>query len=657
LAYSYDANNHLTKLDSPLGTLTMTYDAAGRTTSVGRPNGTTTTVGFDNANELTQLVTKAGSSTLASFTYGYDAAGNVGTRNQTLGNDTSKTTYTYDPLRRLTADKGGPLPSTYTYDAAGNRLTWSASDDPLTPKPNDPFVQTNAFNAAGELTSSTMVRQNGGTTKTDVTTDSYDNNGNRLKADTIAQSNGQSTSTVYTYDFNNRLLTSVPGNTPQKGNGDGQRNYSRSYDALGRLVTETHGTTATTWTEDGLNPIVAKDSATTLYLRDVSGSLEGEQTSTSDPAWYVTDALGSILGSTNSKAKLANTTTYSDYGLNIGSSNFRMGFGGEIADPLKPGNGIGNDTPVLSQYYARSYDAGNGSWLQKDPIEGSIRRPGTLEPYQFVSGNPSSKRDLMGFLSVGAGTGGSISSVGGVNGSWTSGPLQGGGAFSGYGWRSPAAYGQVGAINRQASGSDLQGAGKIFGGPIRVPLSGPVSLDLQRAFASGGLVRGVPIQLPAGQSGYSTGNVLGGLVFIAFVGGTICLIVEPCGLAVAGGIMAAGGEGILLFLSGAGSAAPEEAIILEGESALVSGETLAVGGRTYTVSYHAANAAIEGNVGRNAIESVLTKGPVGTYEQGAKLAFYDPATRVFLAVNAATGNIVTVIENATENYVKNTLAR
>ncbi|HVE45129.1 MAG TPA: DUF6531 domain-containing protein [Acidimicrobiales bacterium] len=514
LAYTYDAANQMTRLVSPLGTMTTDYDDAGRPILTTRPNGTKLTTGFNNSDELTQLITKAGSNTLASFVYSYDNVGNVATRAQKLGATTTTANYSYDPLRRLTASAGGSLPATYTYDGAGNRLSWSSPDDPSTPKTVDPFTQTNVHNAAGQVTKSTMVRKNGSKSYTSVTTDTYDDNGNRLLASTVAPQPGQTTATAYTYDFENRLLTSTPADVPQQGNGDGQRTHRRSYDALGRLVTETRGTTTTTWTNDGLDPIVASDPlASTLYLRDASGELEGELTTALTPAWYVSDALGSILGSTNTKDKpqLVNVTPYSDYGVKLGKSYTRMGFGGEIADPNFPGNGIGNDTPVLSQYYARSYDPGTGSWLQPDPVKGDIRKPETQAPYQFVGGNPSSRTDLLGYLSVGVATTQYNISVGVSNGSWSGGSLQSGSGdtqfvqptmsaqqlqptmtaqqlqptLSPFAYRSPAAKGQ---LSRLVSGADLQGGSGSLRGSINVPRSLPSNWpDIRAGLIAGGL--------------------------------------------------------------------------------------------------------------------------------------------------------------------------
>jgi RHS repeat-associated protein len=401
LTYTFDAANQVTKLITPLGEVNFTYDAAGRSTAVQRPNGTLTAVTYDNADELTRLLTTAGSTQLASFAYTYDNVGNVASRAQNLDGTSSTATYSYDPLRRLTASNGGTLPSTYTYDAVGNRLTWSAPDDPTTPKPSDQFTQTNTFNAAGQLTKSTKVRQNGGATFTDVTTNTFDDNGNRIATSTDAQAPGQSAATGYSYDFENRLARSAPtGDRSARGNGNDQRVDVRTYDALGRLVTDTRGTTTTNWTSDGLNPIVGKDTATTLYLRDLAGDLLGERTDTSDPDWYVTDALGSILGATNAKAKLTNVTSYSDYGVNLGTSNFRVGFGGELADPIKPGNGVGNDSPALSHYYARSYDPVVGVWQQVDPMADQVGKPATLGKYQFAGDNPTSNTDLLGYWSL-----------------------------------------------------------------------------------------------------------------------------------------------------------------------------------------------------------------------------------------------------------------
>lgn len=399
--YEYNAGNELTRLTSPLGSVSFGYDAAGRPATISRPNGAVTTLGFDDADEMTKLTTKMGSATLATLTYDYDAASNVSRRLQTIDRTTTTTAYTYDPLRRLLGNTGGPLPSTYTYDAAGNRLTWSAPDDPTTSAPADPFMQTNVYDAASELTTSTKVRRSGNATFTDVTTYTYDDNGRRKRADLVAQAPGQSTITDYGYDFEDRLRTTAPVGDPNpKGNGGGRRETERRYDALGRLVSSRLGDLTTTWTLDGLDPIIATDVATTLYLRDAGGELLGERVDDSTPAWYLTDLLGSVLGASTTKTSVTGATTYTDYGTNRSTSAFRFGFGGQLADSSRPGDGIGNDTPPITHYYARSYEPLSGAWLQRDPYLGNIEQPATQAAYTFAEDNPSTKIDRLGYLSV-----------------------------------------------------------------------------------------------------------------------------------------------------------------------------------------------------------------------------------------------------------------
>lgn len=427
--YTVNAARELTKLASPLGTVNFTYDAAGRPATISRPNGAVTTVGFNDADELTKLNTNVGPATLASLTYAYDLASNVSRRVQTIGRTSTTTSYTYDPVRRLLGNTGGPLPSSYTYDAAGNRLTWSAPDDPTTSAPA--FVQTNVYDAAAELTKSTKVRRSGNASLTDVTTYTYDHNGRRTRAALVAQAPGHSTITDYAYDFEGRLRTTKPGSDPAHGNGNGQRETERRYDALGRLVSSRVGDLTTAWTLDGLDPIIAADVETTLYLRDGSGRLLGERTD-DDSAWYVTDVLGSVLGASTTKTSVVGATTYSDYGVNRAPSALRFGFGGQLADSSRPGDGVGNETPPINHYYARGYEPLSGAWLQPDPYPGNIEEPASQAPYAFASNNPSTNVDHLGFLSVASPpTYSGTLTVGAASTSWT-GSLQGGNVGAAY---------------------------------------------------------------------------------------------------------------------------------------------------------------------------------------------------------------------------------
>jgi RHS repeat-associated protein len=650
VGYSYDAANNLTQMTSPLGTSTFAYDAANRLTSVGRPNGTTETAAFDADSELTKLITKAGSSVLAGFQYSYDSAGDVSSRTETLGRVTTNATYTYDPLRRLVKDSGGDLPSTYTYDADGNRLTWTGPNVSLIPLLKVAFVQTNSYNAAGELSHSTNGYQIGRFTLGGTTTYSYDAAGNRVT------SNGGSSSLTavhYSYDFENKLLGVTEGSNPNPMD-------ARTYDALGRLVSDRVGLVTTTWTDDGVDPIVGTDSKPTLYLRDTTGQLQGEQTTGQQPRWYVSDTLGSVIGMTGassifaaSSAALIGPAPVSDYGveLGLGIGASRMGFDGQPAESTIPGVAALN----LVNFYARSYDPFTGNWLQADPLPGNPASPSTFQPYQFANDNPTSNEDLLGFLSVGVAHAGTISSVG-VASSYSGGSLQGGNVgvhalqptitaqqlqptvtaqqlqptsdpFVRYG-RSPTAYGIVESIQGPVGGSALQGTGSLA---LTIPHSGGV--------APGGLsATDVTDLLSGGSLTISGGSAQGCLAITGnpeFCGGSGVhathdvenTIYLAFGL---GGVIKVGGS---LLVEGLTSTAAEGSISLDSLAAsgrvldpADAGGQLTRAGRAYAKAGEVFGSTSGGpaavnEAGQRALEDILTNpGTTSSVVQGGRFA-------------------------------------
>jgi YD repeat-containing protein len=102
--YEYDANSRLTgisTLNSQLGTLNFNigYDVLGRRTSTILPNGVTTNYTYDNASRLLNLEHLSPvSQILESLTYSYDVNGNRTGMNRTsatlpLPNPASNITY------------------------------------------------------------------------------------------------------------------------------------------------------------------------------------------------------------------------------------------------------------------------------------------------------------------------------------------------------------------------------------------------------------------------------------------------------------------------------------------------------------------------------------------------------------------------------------
>jgi YD repeat-containing protein len=266
-------------------TTTYGYDANGNLTSQSNPNGTSVTQSYSNADELTSLVNKKSDATvLSQFTYSYNSDGLRSQLSETLGSQTATVTYTYDALHRLKDEvRTGADASEnhFTYDAAGNRLTW-----------NDGFgTTTYTYDAADRLA------QAGTTTYT------YNANGSRLTK-TLSGS-----TTSYSYDFDEQLVQVA---SPLTGTS------SFTYDGSGRRVTRTAGGVTTTFHYSGNRITTEKQGANVVvhYVyglnrisRDASGSYE----------YYHADGLGSTRQLSNDSQSVVQTTTHDAFG-NVESS-------------------------------------------------------------------------------------------------------------------------------------------------------------------------------------------------------------------------------------------------------------------------------------------------------------------------------------------------
>src|SRR5262249_31217756 len=139
-SYEYDAPGRLstvtvTKLNgTTLGASLVTaydYDSAGDKIRETLPSGEVTTFTFDNLNQLTDVVSKQGSTTVFSQHYTLNLDGARATSNAVQlqsggGTVTTDTAWGYDPLNRLTSEyvsaDGESFTDDYAYDLVGNRL-------------------------------------------------------------------------------------------------------------------------------------------------------------------------------------------------------------------------------------------------------------------------------------------------------------------------------------------------------------------------------------------------------------------------------------------------------------------------------------------------------------------------------------------------------
>lgn len=347
VSYDYDAAGNLTSLtDWQSRVVSFTYNAANQRTGISRPNGVSTSYGYDTGGRLTSIVHADGGGTLQSYSYTLDA----------MGNRTAVTTpdgtenYTLDELNRLTnvTYANGDVVS-YTYDAAGNRLTQTV---------NGVTTNTYTYDTAGQMTSD------------GVTTYTYDAAGNLLTAGADS----------YSWDWKGRLASATVGGTT----------VSYAYDGMDVRTSETVGgvTTPYLWDRAEDLPLLVDD-GTNGYLH--ADGLIAEITNSGAPTYHLTDALGTVRGLTDLTGTLTGASDFDVFGDvrdQIGTASI-FGFTGEQRDA----------TTGMTYLRARYYEPGYGRFVSADTVQPG--GPGTqgFNRYAYVGNNPCTATDPSGHCS------------------------------------------------------------------------------------------------------------------------------------------------------------------------------------------------------------------------------------------------------------------
>jgi len=368
VTYTYDAANRLLRVEDWNGGETeYSYDAAGRLRATGLPNGVRGSYGYDGAGRLTAVRWTNANRTARSYLYTVDGAGNRvraveavfayrvylplvmrnavvavargsgGAEEQGSGvfTGTLVIDYSYDGLYRLTgADYSTGERYGYTYDAVGNRLTYSGPDG----------SHTYAYDAADRLTSVDGVAY------------TWDDRGNQTSDGTL----------TYAYDSANRLV----------GVSEGGLHVTYTYDGDGlRVSRAAEGeTTHYTWDVAAGLPQLLTD-GDTLYLPGVGQYSGGEW------AYYLADGLGSVRQVVDGAGAVVQRYGYSPFGWVVAAE-------GSWANPLQyTGEQWDGDVGLL-YLRARWYDPGTGRFLSKDPFPGLAALPQTQHPYVYVGNNP-----------------------------------------------------------------------------------------------------------------------------------------------------------------------------------------------------------------------------------------------------------------------------
>jgi RHS repeat-associated protein len=352
IAFTYDPLDRLLTETTTLGTVSYTYDTAGRRTSMTVSGQSPVNYTYDH-NARLRTITQT---PLNPVDIQYDAAG--WRTLLTLPNGVS-TEYLYDLGSRLTTliyrNALGLLGDlTYQYDPAGNRTAVGGS-----------FARTLVPDAVANSTYDAGNRQ----LAFGANTMTFDDNGNLL-----TQTDPSGTIT-YTWDARNRLTVLSGPNV----------NGSFAYDGLGRRARKTISSVTTDFVYDGLDIVKETGGAgDASYLRTLAIDEALTRTDSVDTVHYLANALGSTMALTNPAGSSATTYTYDPFG--------RTAIDGVAINPVQY-TGRENDGAGLYYYRARFYQPALGRFLSQDPIG---LRTGDVNLFSYTDNSPVSFKDPLG---------------------------------------------------------------------------------------------------------------------------------------------------------------------------------------------------------------------------------------------------------------------
>ncbi|MEV6552772.1 RHS repeat-associated core domain-containing protein [Streptomyces sp. NPDC051597] len=362
--YTWDAANRLTELKDQAGRrTTYGYNNNDARTSTTYPGNTVQSVDVDKSGRPTTIKTTSPKGTLThlTYTYGYGTGGATdGSKIRTATDVLAglKTSYTYDVAGRFSyakEEKGSTLNASwqYCYDLAGN-LTSQGVD------PGCPRGTTYTVNDAQQITG-----KNGSTTNW-----SYDKAGN----ETAGAATPESTRTAEQWSDYSQLKSIAVAGTTYAGQYASTDQSERT--KLGQTLFHNGPLGLSAETTGGVD---------TGFNREPGGTLNS-MTTGGKAYYYLTDALGSVIGLADQSGAKVNTYTYSPRGVSrstVEAAPQPYRFAGGHQDPTG-----------LYHLGARYYDPNIGRFTQPDP-SGQEKNP-----YLYAEGDPVNRIDPRGLLSL-----------------------------------------------------------------------------------------------------------------------------------------------------------------------------------------------------------------------------------------------------------------
>ncbi len=338
--FTYDILDRLTQETNPRGTVNYAYDILGRRTSLKVNNQRTLNYSYDDNDRLTAIT--EGSET---FGFNYDALDRR--TGMTLPNGVSAA-YNYDAAGRLTEmkySKGSTVlrDLVYGYDEINRRTSYSGN---TAPEPQETATNTTTVDASNRYTS-----LNGKLI-------SHDENGNQKINNAV-------------WDARDRLVSlSGPGFTA-----------SFTYDVMGRRTSKTVNGQTKTYLYDG-DDLISETGADYTFGPGIDQPLERKS---SQNEYYLSDALGSIIGLTDPTGVIKTSYNYSPFGKKQTTgttSGNPFAFTGREDD----GNGY-------YFYRARYYSPDQKRFISEDPLGFG---GGDTNLQAYVGNNPISRTDPSG---------------------------------------------------------------------------------------------------------------------------------------------------------------------------------------------------------------------------------------------------------------------
>lgn len=345
--FTRDQRGLISRVTAPEGNYALEYDALGRRSGLGYPNGVRASYRFGDRDQLEELEYTGPYD--ETFNYEYDP---LGILTRAVSADETWT-YEYDRDKQLVAADYGDDKLSFEYDKSGNRLGAGRT-----------------YDTANRLTESSDA------------TYTYDQRG-RLTAKRARSSGAR---TEYTWNERSQLITvrSFPNETATTPS----ETLSFTYGPLGDRWSATRNGTTERYAYVGSDRVLTMDGSSKVIDRATFGPGVDEPLAlhgNSGPRFLHANHLGSIVG-------------VSDGSSTLGKYNYGP-FGESRQTPTvnNPYRYTAREFERDDLYYyrARYYDPTIGRFLSEDPLGLSA---GDANFYRYVGNNPVQLRDPSGQL-------------------------------------------------------------------------------------------------------------------------------------------------------------------------------------------------------------------------------------------------------------------